>query len=91
MLDFLLFANLAAISVLSLVQFHLIVQEAHHNMVFYTLQLLLIYLPLVCVVLVGSVKLLKFAVKFFKKKYGSRQSDNLLLTDSSSLPPLREK
>ena len=90
-LDFLLFANLIAITVLSLMQLHMIVQGARHHSIFHNLQLLLIYSPLVCVIFVGSGKLLKFVVKFFKKKYRSRQSECLLLTDSSSLPPLREE
>ena len=92
-LDFLLFANLTAISVLSLVQFSLILQQASPNAVSHILQLqlLLIYLPLVCLILVTLVKLLKSVVKFFRKIFCSRQSDYLLLTDSSTLPSLREE
>ena len=89
-IDFLLFTNLAIINTLTLLHYHKIVRGKHFLTTFFP-QLLLIYLPLVCLLLIGVVKLLKPVIRFLKMKCWLRQSGTMLLTDSCTLPPLRDE
>ena len=91
-IDFLLFGNLATINALTLLQYHKIVQGRRHPLLTFFSQLGLVYLPLVCLLVLGVVKLLKLVFRFIKKKHWLlRQKGSLLLTDSCDLPPLREE
>ena len=91
-IDFLLFGNLATINALTLLHYHKIVQGRRHHLSTFFPQLGLIYLPLVCLLVLGVVKLLKFFVGFLKRKcWLMRQKGSTLLTDSCNLPPLREE
>ena len=90
-IDFLLLANLAVINALSLLNYHKRLQGVHHPLSTLYIQLILIYLPLVCLLIIGFVKVSKFVFKVFKKRCWLRRSGITMLTDSCTLPALREE
>ena len=90
-IDFLLLANLAVINALSLLNYHKKLQGVQHPLSTLYIQLILIYLPLICLLIIGFVKVSKFVFKVFKKRCWLRRSGITMLTDSCTLPALREE
>ena len=90
-IDLLLFVNLAVISALTFVNYNRRVQGYRNSPSALSIQLILIYSPLVCLLVVGLFKFLKSLVKFFKKSGLLRRDGYVMLTDTCSLPPLREE
>ena len=89
-LDLLLFATLAVINVFSLLNYHKASLErpnSHFVKFSFSIQVVLIYLPLVCLIVAGLVKAWKLVSAHCKKD--KLDSQNLL--DSNTLPPLREE
>ena len=83
-MDVVVFADLGTICALSLFDF----QPRSVS----GIQLALFYLPLVCLLSLGLFRVLKAVVRCCKTKCRSGQETNpLLLTESSDLPPLREE
>ena len=89
-LDLLILADLATICALSLLNWQS--TDPNSYRIVSGIQLILLYLPLVCLLLMGLFKVLKAVVRYCKTKLRSRQETSpLLLTDSCDLPPLREE
>ena len=89
--DFLLLANLAVINALSLLNYNKRVQGVKHLLSAFFIQLFLIYLPLVCLLVIGLYKCFKSVTKFLKKKCCLRRSYITVLNNSCTLPPLRKE
>ena len=97
--DALLFANLASINALSLFNYQKAVQGLLLNLdlfdyflVYFWIQQILIYLPLVALLLVGLFKVSRMcAAKCCKEKCLSRKKRELQRSESFGLPPLREE
>ena len=90
-IDLLLFTNLAVINALTLFNFNRRVQGYNYSPSALYIQLLLIYFPLVCLLMIGLFKLFKSLVKFFKKTGWFRRGSYIALTDTCTLPALREE
>ena len=89
--DVLLFANLAAINVLSLLNYHKATlgrPNSHFVKFSFFFQVVLIYLPLVCLLVMGLVKIWKLLIIAYCKKCHSERHN---LLDPNALPPLREE
>ena len=90
MVDLLLLATLSVINVFSLLIYHKASLERPNSrfVIFsFSIQVVLIYLPLVCLIVAGLVKAWKL-VGAHCKKHNSEQQN---LVDSNTLPPLREE
>ena len=88
--DVLLFAALAVINVLSLLHYQKTALGSPNSpfiVISYILQIMLIYLPLICLLVAGLVKARRFMVSRRKK---SKSKEEKLL-DTNDLPPLREE
>ena len=90
--DLLLFATLAVVNVFSLLNYHkasLDRQNSRFVKFSFAVQVVLIYLPLVCLIVAGSVKAWKLVGARAHCKKDNSDPQNLL--DTSTLPPLREE
>ena len=88
--DLLLFATLAVVNVLSLLNYHkasLKRQNSPSVKFSFSIQVVLIYLPLVCLIVAGLVKAWKLVSTHCKKD----KSDSQNLLDLNTPPPLREE
>ena len=97
-IDTLLFANLAIINGFSLYNYQKALQETissqdtkfNYLIITATVQIVLIYLPLVCIIIAFSVVIFRKVFRHCKKRNSSAPDRAHILEDSCNLPPLRD-
>lgn len=99
-IDALLFANLAIINSFSLYNYQKAMQETisltnqdtkfNYLIITAAIQMVLIFLPLICITIAFVVVVFRKICRHCKKRYSSARDSTHLLEDSCNLPPLRD-